>query len=69
MATDNTSKRPTHHLFAVTKRPGSDKGSWTQIGAAWPNADGKGFNIKLDLIPVNGADIVMREPQTEGDAK
>jgi len=36
---------------------------------AWPNQDGKGFNIKLYLIPVDGSDIVMREAKDEGDAK
>ena len=67
MATENTSKRPTHYLYAVSKRGGSDKGNWTRIGAAWPNSDGKGFNFKLDLVPVNGADIVMREPKEDAE--
>jgi hypothetical protein len=69
MATENSSKRPTHHVYAVTKRAGSDKGNWTRIGAAWPNADGKGFSFRLDLVPLNGADIVMREPIEDGDAQ
>lgn len=25
---------------------------WTPIGAAWPTRSGKGFNIRLDMIPV-----------------
>ncbi len=69
MTKTESTKQPTHYLYAVTKREGSEKGSWTRIGAAWPNADGKGFNFKLDLVPINGADIVMREPKDEGDAK
>ena len=70
MATENnTSRRPSHYLYAVTKRGDSDKGSWVRIGAAWLNSDRKGFNFKLDLVPVNGADIVMREPREEEDAK
>lgn len=32
----------------------SDKGFFTRIGAAWPNADGKGFNIQLDVVPLDG---------------
>ena len=67
MATENTSKRPSHYLFAVTKRGDSDRGSWVRIGAAWPNADSKGFNFALDLVPVNGASIVMREPKEEAE--
>lgn len=69
MATENTSKRPTHYIYAVTKRSADDKGFWTRIGAAWPNGDGKGFSITLDLIPVNGASIAMREPKDEEDDK
>ncbi len=67
MATKNTSRRPTHYLYAVTKRSDSDKGFWTRIGAAWPNSDGKGFNLQLDYLPLNGADIVMREPAKDND--
>jgi hypothetical protein len=40
--------RPTHRIYAVTKKDGGDKGRWTEIGAAWPHADGKGFNLKLE---------------------
>ena len=64
--TENTSKRPTHRVYAVTKAEGSDKGFWTAIGAAWSHQDGKGFNVKLDYLPLNGAEIVIREPRAEG---
>ncbi len=67
MATDSTSKRPTHYLYAVTKRGDAAKANWTRIGAAWLNSDGKGFSLKLDLVPISGADIVMREPKEEAD--
>ncbi len=40
----------------------------TQIGAAWQNQDGKGFNIKLNLLPLDGTEIVMREVKDEADA-
>ena len=49
-----------------SRRPG-DKSFWTEIGAAWAHQDGKGFNVKLDYLPLNGAEIVIREPRTEGD--
>jgi hypothetical protein len=66
MSNTETTNRPTHRLYAVRKS-GSDKSYWTQIGAAWPNQDGKGFNIKLNLLPLDGSEIVMREPREEGD--
>ncbi len=69
MATEKNSKLPTHYLYAVTKRSDDDKGFWTRIGAAWANSDGKGFSVSLELMPMNGASIVMREPREDEAAK
>ncbi len=63
-----SSRQPTHRVYAVRKNEGS-KSFWTQIGVAWANQDGKGFSLKLSLLPLDGSDIVMREPKDEGDAK
>jgi len=45
-------KAPAYIAYQV--REGSDKGYFTRIGAAWPNKDGKGFNIQLDSVPLDG---------------
>ena len=45
-------KAPTHIAYQV--REGSQKGYFSRIGAAWPNKDGKGFNIQLDAVPLDG---------------
>ena len=59
----NSTNRPTHRVYAVT---GNGKNSyWREIGAAWSHADGEGFNLKLDLLPLNGAEIVVRRPRAE----
>ena len=63
--TETTSSRPTHRVYAV-KKIGRDKSHWTEIGAAWAHQDGKGFNLKLDFLPIAGAEIVIREPRAEG---
>ena len=60
---DSSSKRPTHRAYAVTKH--GEKSFWREIGAVWQHEDGKGFSLKLDLLPLNGADIVIREPKAE----
>lgn len=62
-------KRPTHRVYAVRKT-GSDASYWAEIGAAWANRDGKGFNLKLNLMPAGDADIVIREidAKSDGDA-
>ena len=54
-------KYPTHRAYTVTERKGSDKGTWREIGAAWPHDDGMGFTLKLDALPVHG-EIVLRIP-------
>jgi len=59
------SKHPTHRAYAVTKN--GDKSFWKEIGAVWEHEDGKGFNLKLDLLPLNGAEIVIREPRDDAD--
>ena len=63
MIKTQTPKRPTHRVYAVTKN--GDKSFWTEIGAAWSHQDGKGFNVKLDYLPLNGAEIVIREPKAK----
>jgi hypothetical protein len=52
-------KAPTHIAYQV--REGNPKSFWTRIGAAWAHADGKGFNIQLDSIPLDGK-ISLRVP-------
>jgi hypothetical protein len=49
-----TSRTPTHVAYQVRDREGKDKGFWTRIGAAWPHADGKGFNIQIEAVPLDG---------------
>jgi hypothetical protein len=67
MIVKNT-KQPTHRVYAVRKT-GPDTSFWSEIGAAWMNQDGKGFNLKLNLLPVGEADIVVREIQPETEAE
>ena len=45
-------RKPTHRLYRVLG-DGQDA-NWTPIGAAWPNKDGKGFNLTCDAIPLTG---------------
>lgn len=61
--TPNTSKAnpksPTHTAYQV--RDGKDnKSFWTRIGSAWAHGDGKGFNIQIDAVPLDGR-ITLRD--------
>ena len=35
-------------------RPRSGEGFWTRIGSAWQHADGNGFNIQIETVPLDG---------------
>lgn len=59
----NEKKNQTPHAVYVVEGEG-DSAFWTKIGAAWPHQDGKGFNIQLSCIPLNGR-LVVREPKAE----
>lgn len=61
MTTETTTNRPTHRVYAIIKKDGEEKGTWLEMGAAWPHRDGKGFGVKLNLIPLSDdAEIVIR---------
>ncbi len=56
---------PSHRVYAVSKN--GKQRYWQAIGAVWPHQDGEGFNVKLDYLPLNGADIVIRKPKADVD--
>lgn len=51
-------KKPT--LIAYKVREGNEESYWVRIGAAWSHKDGKGFNIQLDSVPLDGR-VTLRE--------
>lgn len=54
---------------AYTVREGSSKGNkgfWTRVGSAWLHKDGKGFNVQLDALPVDGR-LVLRAMSDKGE--
>ncbi|SFN45815.1 hypothetical protein [Dokdonella immobilis] len=46
---------------------GETKAEWLKVGTAFPHADGKGFNLVLHAVPVDGK-LVLRtyEPREDG---
>jgi hypothetical protein len=59
--TENPS-RPRRRVYAVRK-VANEESRWTEIGAAWQRQGGKGFNVKLDCLSLNGVETVIREPR------
>ena len=62
-------QKPTHKVFVVEERGEGDDADafWTRVGSAWAHKDGKGFNVVLSALPVNGR-LVLRT-FTEDDDK
>lgn len=64
--------KPTHNMFFV-QDIGAEKPFWRQIGVAWAHQTGKGFQVKLDLLPADFStgDLVMLEAEEkpEGQAQ
>jgi hypothetical protein len=58
-----TSNRPSYRVYAVTKN--GKQSFWQPIGAAWAHADGEGFNLRLEYLPLNDAEIVIRKPKAD----
>ena len=46
-----TTTAPSHRIYAVTKN-GTRAGYQQRIGAIWPHADGEGFGVRLDHLPL-----------------
>ena len=45
--------------------PDRENPFWTKIGAAFAHEDGKGLTLDLELWPVAGGRIVLREPKAD----
>jgi hypothetical protein len=64
---NTTHSKPTHRAYAVTTK--DERKFWREIGALWAHSDGEGFTLKLDLLPLNGAEIVIRKPRDKDEAQ
>jgi hypothetical protein len=67
--TSSTAKPPALIAYHVREREvrehedSKGKGFWTRIGAAWPHKDGKGFNLQIDIVPLDGRIVLRPEPE------
>ena len=61
----SNTQQPTYQAYTVVKREGQDD-YWLNIGAAFEHADGKGLNVLLQALPINGK-LVLRSPKENGE--
>ncbi len=45
---------------------GEKKSDWTRVGVAFPHADGKGFNVLLHAVPLDGKMVLRLHDASEG---
>lgn len=46
---------------------GEKKSEWTRIGVAFSHTDGKGFNVLLQALPLDGKMVLrLHEPKEDG---
>jgi hypothetical protein len=58
---------PIFSAFTVIQREG-EKDFWLNIGSAFPHSDGKGFNVVLQAMPIDGK-IVVRPRKGQQDER
>jgi len=58
--------KPVYNAFTTReyKEGGAKKTFWVQIGSVFPHKNGKGFDVILDALPIDGR-IVLLEPKTD----
>lgn len=62
------SRAPSHIAYHVRELQGrkDKKAIWTRIGSAWPHHDGNGFNIQIEVVPLDGK-ITLRVAEDQRD--
>ncbi len=64
--TETTPKYPTHLVYTMKPKDGSDKADWVKVGAAWEHGDKDGLNLSLNIL---GLDIPLtirrKKPKAE----
>jgi hypothetical protein len=52
--TTTKTRTPSHIAYHVRDGKPGEKGFFNRIGVAFANADGRGFNLVLDCVPLDG---------------
>lgn len=65
MSQENGPKRPSHVAYQVSEGQ-EGKSYFNKVGAAFAHKDGKGYNLILEAVPVDGR-VTMRTPKDRVD--
>jgi hypothetical protein len=65
--TKTKSSKPAYIAYHVRNNKDEQGESfWTRIGVAFPHADGKGFNLLIETVPLDGR-ITLRVPTEKSE--
>jgi hypothetical protein len=64
--TETTSKQPTHTVYYLKPKDGTDKSDWIKVGAAWEHGDKDGLNLSLNIMGQN-VPVVVRRNKPKAD--
>jgi hypothetical protein len=59
------SKMPSHYVYQVVPQKGQAPYR-RRIGSAWVHGDGKGFNVQLESLPLDGR-VQLRVPNEKAE--
>ncbi len=62
--------KPVFHAYSVREYEKDNKKEsfWTKVGVVFAHQDGKGFDVVLEAMPINGR-VTIREPREKDEAK
>ena len=69
---EKENKSPTHRVYTLLPRKssdGEDENFWLNIGSAFEHADGKGFNLILEALPLDGKLVLRTYKDDEQEPK
>ena len=61
--------QPFLFAFAVEDAPRGKKAYWTRIGRLFAHKDGKGYDLVLNALPINGRIVIRQEEKEDATAQ
>lgn len=59
--------QPSLYAYAVEDAPRGRKSYWTRIGRLFAHKDGKGYDVVLNALPINGRIVIRQEEQEQAE--
>lgn len=59
------SSKPSLLCYTVRVYGDGKNASWSRIGAAWAHKDGKGYEVRMDSVPVDGRLVLRAKAEPE----